>query len=88
MKNDPETAVILSRLWLKIQPESLWALVQGARIMAYTGQTDDALQLLEKASANGMKNHQYLEKGPAFATLRGSEKYKSIVERVKSNNNK
>ena len=87
LANDPETAMVLSRIWLKIQPKSLWALVQGARIMSQAQKTDEALQLLERASENGMKNYQYLEKEPAFTSLRGSKRYESIIEKVKSNNN-
>ncbi len=81
-KNDFPAAIVLTQLWIYIQPESVYAHWTQANNYALAGDKDLAFQYLELAYDLGMSRIQSLTKVEAFNNLRDDPRYFSLIEKM------
>ena len=82
VQNDLKSALVFSELWVRLQPESVWALWNLAKVYALQEKVDLSLQLLGKAYENGMRKSASLTREPAFAILKKDKRYQELLQQL------
>ncbi len=78
-QNNYPLAIALNELWLKTDPEDVYANWHMAKVQALTGNKDQALNYLERAVEYGMRFKKSL-KEPAFEMLQEEQRYQNLVK--------
>ncbi len=82
--DDAESARQFVEQALSVRPESFIAAYNGACAFALLGDTERALQLLDRAVAHGRGNVAWIEHDDDLAALRGDPGYEAILERIRA----
>ncbi|MFQ5694480.1 MAG: hypothetical protein ACE5HB_00670 [Terriglobia bacterium] len=83
-REKPDVARTYFELAAEAAPGSPMPFYQLARVHALTGKKKQALQALERAVANGLKNPQLLLETDEFAALRESEQFRQLLARLET----
>jgi adenylate cyclase len=67
---------------LKADPDSNGVAYNSACIHARVGDTDRALQLIERAIELGSRNRRYYETDPDFARFHDDPRFKALLDRI------
>lgn len=65
---------------LAIDPEETTILYNAACTYSLLGETDRAIDPLEKAIRNGYGHKEWLENGPDFASLRDHPRFQALMQ--------
>ena len=78
-----QRAVEWSERALELYPEDMSALGNGACLQAKLGHTDQAIALLERVSALGFGQRDWLERDPDYENLRGDPRFQRLLTTFK-----
>jgi len=78
-----ERAVEWSERALELYPDDMSSLGNGACLQAKLGHTDKAIELLERVSARGWGQRDWLERDPDYDNLRGDPRFQRLVATFK-----
>ncbi len=78
-----ERAVQWSERALELYPDDMSALGNGACLQAKLGHTDRAIGLLERVSALGWGQRDWLERDPDYENLRGDPRFQRLLRTFK-----
>jgi adenylate cyclase len=78
-----ERAVEWSERALELYPDDMSSLGNGACLQAMLGHTDQAIALLERVSAKGWGQRDWLERDPDYDNLRGDPRFQRLVKTFK-----
>jgi len=78
-----ERAVEWSARALELFPDDMSALGNGACLQAKLGRTDRAIELLERVSALGWGQRDWLERDPDYDNLRDDPRFQKLLTTFK-----
>jgi len=78
-----ERAIEWSERALELYPNDMSALGNGACLQAKLGHTDRAIALLERVSALGWGQRDWLERDPDYESLRGDPRFEKLLKSFK-----
>ena len=78
-----ERAVEWSERALELYPDDMSSLGNGACLQAKLGHTDRAIALLERVSARGWGQRDWLERDPDYDSLRGDPRFQTLLTTFK-----
>jgi tetratricopeptide (TPR) repeat protein len=82
-EGDAERAVEWSERALELYPDDMSSLGNGACLQAKLGHTDRAIELLERVSALGWGQRDWLERDPDYDNLRDDPRFQRLVTTFK-----
>jgi TolB-like protein/tetratricopeptide (TPR) repeat protein len=82
-EGQPERAVEWSERALELYPNDMSSLGNGACLQAKLGNTDRAIALLERVSALGWGQRDWLERDPDYDNLRGDPRFQRLLTTFK-----
>jgi TolB-like protein/tetratricopeptide (TPR) repeat protein len=82
-EGDAARAVEWSERALDLDPNDMSALGNGACLQAKLGHTDRAIALLERVSARGWGQRDWLERDPDYDSLRGEPRFQRLLTTFK-----
>ena len=82
-EGDAERAVEWSTRALELYPNDMSSLGNGACLQAKLGNKDRAIELLERVSALGWGQRDWLERDPDYANLRDDPRFQRLVKTFK-----
>jgi tetratricopeptide (TPR) repeat protein len=68
---------------LELYPDDMSALGNGACLQAKLGHADRAIELLERVSALGWGQRDWLERDPDYESLQGDPRFQRLVKTFK-----
>jgi adenylate cyclase len=78
-----ERAMAWSRRSLELYPDDMSALVNAACLNARTGQTEQALELIERVFSRGWGKRDWIENDPDYDCLRDDPRFKALIAKLK-----
>jgi TolB-like protein/tetratricopeptide (TPR) repeat protein len=82
-EDQTERAVQWSERALELYPDDMSSLGNGACLQAKLGHTDQAIALLERVSALGWGQRDWLERDPDYDSLRGDPRFQRLLTTFK-----
>jgi len=82
-EGDAERAVAWSARSLELYPDDMSSLGNGACLQAKLGHADRAIALLERVSALGWGQRDWLERDPDYDSLRGDPRFQRVLKTFK-----
>jgi len=82
-EGDGERAVEWSARSLELYPDDMSSLGNGACLQAKLGHADRAIELLERVSARGWGQRDWLERDPDYDNLRGDPRFQRLLTTFK-----
>ena len=82
-EGDVERAVQWSERALELNPYDMSALGNGACLQAKLGRTDRAIELLERVSAQGWGQRDWLERDPDYDNIRDDPRFQRLLTTFK-----
>jgi TolB-like protein/Flp pilus assembly protein TadD len=84
LRNDLSSALraLSSELQRTCRRDAGWSYTLGA-VLAKAGATEEAFAWMENGVSRGFSNYPFMQKDPFLNNLRGEERFKKIMERVK-----
>jgi tetratricopeptide (TPR) repeat protein len=78
-----DRAIEWSSRALELYPNDMSALGNGACLQARLGHADEAIALLERVSALGFGQRDWLERDPDYESLRGDARFQRLLTTFK-----
>jgi tetratricopeptide (TPR) repeat protein len=82
-EGDGARAVEWSERSLELYPDDMSSLGNGACLQAKLGHADRAIELLERVSARGWGQRDWLERDPDYDNLRGDPRFQRLLTTFK-----
>jgi tetratricopeptide (TPR) repeat protein len=79
-----EEAERIARGSLSVGRDSPWVLIELAAVSAIRGDSESAMEWLDRAYAAGHRDYGFLERDPIFDSLHADARFRELLERMKT----